>query len=81
MTYLIFGDTFTFPEGTAATNRVFNYAKGLLKNKINVKVICFGNAYLINPNGTIEGIEYYNPFNQSKRNKWFFKRRIIEYSN
>jgi hypothetical protein len=38
MTYIIFGDYFTFPEGTASTNRVYVYAKGLIENGIRLSV-------------------------------------------
>jgi hypothetical protein len=39
MSVVIFGDVFTFPEGNAATNRVYTYAKGFIENGIDVHVI------------------------------------------
>jgi hypothetical protein len=51
MTIIIFGDLFSFPEGHAATNRIYTYAKGLQENGVNVTVICFSNDYLDQPNG------------------------------
>jgi glycosyltransferase involved in cell wall biosynthesis len=82
MAFIIFGDLFSFPEGDASTNRVYTYSKGLSENGINVHVICFGNNYLENHEGKTEGIQYYNPFNQSKRSSYFVVRRwqkLIKY--
>ncbi len=84
MTYLIFGDTFTFPEGSAATNRVYNYAKGFIKNDVNIEILCFNNSYSGNKSGTIEGINYYSAFEQTHRSRWFVKRRwfqLVKYYN
>ena len=84
MTIVIFGDNFSFPEGTASTNRVYTYAKGFIENGVDARVICFNNDYLNESNGIIDGIHYYNPFNQVKRNKYFLKRRwlkLIKYFN
>jgi glycosyltransferase involved in cell wall biosynthesis len=75
MAYVIFGDYFTFPEGTASTNRVFTYAKGFIENGIPVHVICFRNDYLDSFNGQTEGISYYHPFSQVRRNRYFVVRR------
>lgn len=75
MAYVIFGDYFTFPEGTASTNRVYTYAKGFIENGIPVHVICFRNDYLASFNGQTEGINYYHPFGQTKRNRYFVVRR------
>jgi glycosyltransferase involved in cell wall biosynthesis len=75
MTIVIFGDLFSFPEGDASTNRVYTYAKGLSENGINVHVICFSNEYIDDHDGITEGIKYYNPFNQTKRSKYFLIRR------
>jgi glycosyltransferase involved in cell wall biosynthesis len=75
MSIVIFGDLFSFPEGGAATNRIYTYAKGLRENGINVHVICFFNNYMNQPNGIIDGIHYYNPFEQKKRSKYFIVRR------
>jgi glycosyltransferase involved in cell wall biosynthesis len=82
MNYIIFGETFTFPEGSAATNRVHTYAKGFYENGIRVHVICFGNNYNMVAEGTINGINYYNPFGQKKRSNYFVIRRwqkLIKY--
>ena len=84
MSYIIFGDSFTFPEGNAATNRVHAYAKGFKENGIKVHVICFGNNYYVNAESKIEGIYFYHPFNQQTRNKFFIIRRwqkFIKYFN
>ena len=75
MAYIIFGDYFTFPEGTASTNRVYTYAKGFIENGISVHVICFRNDYLDKFNGQTEGINYYHPFGQTERNRHFVIRR------
>jgi glycosyltransferase involved in cell wall biosynthesis len=75
MAFVIFGDLFSFPEGDASTNRVYTYAKGLSENGINVHIICFGNNYIENREGITEGIQYYNPFNQTKRSNYFVVRR------
>ena len=82
MSYIIFGDTFTFPEGGAATNRVHTYAKGFCENGIKVHVICFENEYLHVADGLINGYYFYHPFGQRKRNKYFIirsMRKIIKY--
>jgi glycosyltransferase involved in cell wall biosynthesis len=75
MTIIIFGDLFSFPEGHAATNRIYTYAKGLQENGVNVTVICFSNDYLDQPNGVAEGIPYYNVFNRQVRSDSFLARR------
>ena len=74
MAIVIFGDTFSFPEGNAATNRVYTYAKGFIENNINTYVICFSNDYLVNGNGIAERIHYFHPLNQIKRNNSFLIR-------
>jgi glycosyltransferase involved in cell wall biosynthesis len=74
MSIVIFGDIFTFPDGGAATNRVFTYAKGFNENGIRTHVICFCNEYLNVSSGVMEGINYYYPFEQKKRNKYFIIR-------
>lgn len=66
MSILILGDRFTFPEGNAATNRVYAYAKGFLENGINVHVISFGNEFAEQLAGSIEGIHYYHPFHNGE---------------
>lgn len=73
--FIIFGDSFTFPEGTAGTNRAYTFAKGFLENGINTYVICFQNEYLESYNGNISGIKYYHPLNQTKRSNYFIERR------
>jgi glycosyltransferase involved in cell wall biosynthesis len=75
MSFVIFGELFTFPDGQAATNRIYTYAKGFKENGINVHVICYANNYTEKPNGTTEGISYYHPFEQARRNKYFIVRR------
>jgi len=84
MSIVIFGDLFTFPEGTAATNRVYTYAKGFYENNMNVHVICFENEYLTVGDGIVDNINFYNPFGQSVRNKHFVIRtsqKILKYFN
>jgi glycosyltransferase involved in cell wall biosynthesis len=76
MSFIVLGDSFTFPEGNAATNRVYTYAKGFNENGINVYIICLQNEYLDNFNGVItDGIKYYHPFGQTKRSIYFAIRR------
>jgi glycosyltransferase involved in cell wall biosynthesis len=82
MTYVIIGDVFSFPEGDASTNRVYTYAKGFLENGINAHVVCFGNEYTAFGDGVSEGIFYYHPFDQTRRNKYFIIRnwfKILKY--
>jgi glycosyltransferase involved in cell wall biosynthesis len=77
MSFIIFGDLFTFPDGQAATNRVYTYGKGFKENGINVHVIVFSSTYNEVHNGTtIDGISYYHPFEQKKRSNSFFVRSI-----
>lgn len=77
MSFIIFGDLFSFPDGSAATNRVYTYAKGLKNRGINVHVICFANNYLDRYEGEVEKIKYYHPFAQRTRNKYFIVRRWL----
>jgi glycosyltransferase involved in cell wall biosynthesis len=83
MSVVILGDLFTFPEGNAATNRVYTYAKGFRENRISIHVISLENEYLDISNGSIEGINFYHPFRQKRRNKNFIIRRWqkIKYYN
>lgn len=84
MSIVILGDLFTFPEGNAATNRVYSYAKGFIENGINTYVICFHNEYIDDLNGSIDGIRYYHPFMQTKRSNYFIVRRwykLLKYFN
>jgi glycosyltransferase involved in cell wall biosynthesis len=73
---IILGDSFTFPEGDAATNRVYTYAKGLAENGVSVHVVCFRNDYVSYHSGETEGIKYHLPFRQSQRSPYFIVRRI-----
>ncbi len=75
MMIVIFGDLFTFPDGSAATNRVYTYAKGFVENGINVHVICSMSYYSDNKNGVVDGIHYYIPFTPKQRSSSFFQRR------
>jgi len=84
MSIVILGDNFTFPEGNAATNRVYTYARGFIENNINTTVINFRNDYMENGNGTIEDIQYFHPINRKKRNKYFVIRnwfKFVKYLN
>lgn len=74
MAIIIFGDNFSFPEGSAGTNRLYTYAKGFIENGVRTYVICFKNDYITNGNSIVEGIEYFNPLNQSKKSNSFFVR-------
>ncbi|HLP72164.1 MAG TPA: glycosyltransferase family 4 protein [Bacteroidales bacterium] len=74
MSYVIFGDLFTFPQGEASTNRVHSYAKGLTENGRKVHIICFRNDYLPEAAGELNGIKFYRPFAQKERNPNFFRR-------
>ncbi len=76
MTCIIFGDAFTFPEGDASTNRVYNYARGFLEHGSDVHVVCFRNAYLPVSSGEADGVRYYHPFNRSFRSSSFILRRM-----
>lgn len=77
---IIFGDTFTFPEGNAATNRVYTFAKGFHENGIEAFVICFRNDYVEAVNGSVNSIHYYHPFNQTRRSNSFLKRRLVKFN-
>jgi glycosyltransferase involved in cell wall biosynthesis len=74
---VIFGDLFSFPEGNAATNRVFTFVKGFKENGENVSVICFKNEYVPYVEGIAEGIPYYHAFGQTVRSKSFIRRRFL----
>ncbi|MGN6530136.1 MAG: hypothetical protein ACTHK0_00100, partial [Ginsengibacter sp.] len=75
MAIVIFGDLFTFPDGNAATNRVYTYGKGFLEKGVNTYIICFGNEYIDEREGVINGLHFYHALNQKKRNKYFIIRR------
>src|SRR5688572_13733668 len=82
MSIVIFGDLFTFPHGSAATNRVHTYANGFFENGIDVHVICFTNDYLDSSNGVNDGIKFYHPFSQKRRSRYFLVRqwrKILKY--
>ena len=82
MSIVIFGDIFSFPEGGAATNRVYTYAKGFTENGIKTHVICFANDYVKTGRGVIDGINYYYPFGQDRRSQYFIVRnwkKILKY--
>jgi len=85
MTAVIFGDLFSFPDGgDAATNRVHTYAKGLYENGVNVHVICFLTEYTRSGDGIKDGIYFYHPLRQEKRNKNYFIRnwyKLLKYFN
>jgi glycosyltransferase involved in cell wall biosynthesis len=84
MSYIILGDLFRFPEGNAATNRVFTYAKGLEENGVPAHVICFINDYIEDSQGIAAGIKYYYPFRQQTRSNYFLVRRwkkLLKYKN
>jgi glycosyltransferase involved in cell wall biosynthesis len=76
MSYVIIGDLFTFPEGEAATNRVHTYANGIVANGKGVHVIPFGNVYTHLRDGDINGIQYYHPFTENTRSKYFLVRTL-----
>ena len=76
MSIIILGDLFTFPEGNAATNRVYTYAKGFTENNIKVHIICFTNRHTGDTTGVVDGISYYYPFVQEKRSKFFIVRKF-----
>lgn len=75
MSIVIFGDLFTFPDGNAATNRVYTYAKGFIENGSNTYIVCFRNEYMEVGEGIVDGIYFYHPLCQKKRNKYFIIRR------
>ncbi len=76
MSLVIFGDLFSFPEGSAATNRVYTYAKGFKEHGVNVYVICFNDDYVNEKEGEIDGIKYFQPLAQKQRSGSFFVRRL-----
>lgn len=76
MSVVFFGDLFQFPEGSAATNRLFTYAHGLMEQGVKVNVVCYASYYLPQPNGIADGVTYYTPFNQVERSNSFLVRRL-----
>ncbi|HOW31159.1 MAG TPA: glycosyltransferase family 4 protein [Bacteroidales bacterium] len=79
MSFVIFGDMFSFPEGYAAANRVHSYAKGINELGTKVHVICFSNEYLDPSEGIYQDINYYYPFNQKSRSDKFIVRRWFKF--
>lgn len=77
MAFVIFGDAFTFPDGNAATNRVFTYAKGFIENGVSTHVICFRNDIRNDYDGISNDIFYYHPYGQTERSKYFLVRRWL----
>ena len=75
MSIVILGDLFSIPEGSAATNRVYTYAKGFEAAGVRTHVVGFLNTYMEKPDGVNDGISYYNPFGQKERSSSFFLRR------
>ncbi len=84
MSIVIFGDIFGFPDGGAATNRVYTYAKGFIENGVDVHVVCFTNEYVDVSKGSINGINYYQPLAQKERSNNFIIRnwqKILKHYN
>jgi glycosyltransferase involved in cell wall biosynthesis len=84
MAIVLMGDSFSFPEGNSATNRIYTYAKGFIENGINAYVISVRNDYIKNGNGVINRIQYFNPIDRSERSNSFFLRnwyKIAKYPN
>lgn len=84
MSIIIFGDLFTVPEGNAATNRVYTYAKGFIECGVDVHIVSFSNTYATTNEGNIDGANYYIPFAQKERSKYFLVRRwkkLMKYRN
>jgi glycosyltransferase involved in cell wall biosynthesis len=78
MSFIIIGE-FTFPDGSAATNRVYYYAKGFIENGIDTHVISFVNRYDSPQDGKLDNIKFYTPFGQTKRSKYFFVRSWLKF--
>jgi len=81
---IVIGDSFTFPDGNAATNRVYTYARGLNENGVTPYIICFRNDYRQSHTGQADGICYYYPFRQASRSPYFIVRRwhnFLKYFN
>ncbi len=84
MSFVILGELFTFPEGNAATNRVYNYAKGFIENGINSYVICFRDEYTPIKMGVSQGVKYFIPFSPVKKSDSFFLKvwfKVSKYIN
>lgn len=84
MSIIIIGDSFSFPDGDAATNRVHTYAKGLCENGVKSHVICFASEYNTRGDGTVNGIYFYHPFQHRERSNNFITRqwhKSVKYLN
>lgn len=75
MSYIIFGDSFSFPDGDAATNRVHTYVKGFTEYDKRVYVICFLSEFNSIKDGIINKTNFYYPFEGKPRSKYFLIRR------
>jgi len=83
-TIIIIGDSFTFPDGNAATNRVYTYARGFNESGVKAHIVCFRNDYLESYGGEVDGITFYYPFRRASRSPYFIARRwhnILKYYN
>jgi glycosyltransferase involved in cell wall biosynthesis len=80
MSIVLLGDSFSFPEGNSATNRIYTYSAGFIENGINAYVISIRNDYIPNGNGVINRIQYFNPINQAERNSSFFLRNWYKFA-
>ena len=84
MSFVILGDLFTFPEGNAATNRVYNYARGFIENGVNSYVICFRHEYTHIKEGVSQGVKYYIPFLPVEESNSFLVKiwnKVLKYTN
>lgn len=84
-TILILGDLFTFPQydAHAATGRAYAIASGLKSNRVNSTIVTFSNIY-DKYAGISDGVEFYVPLEQEKRNEHFTIRnyhKIKKYIN
>ena len=76
---------FPFPYGFAGTNRIISYAKGLIFNGYNSKIICIrkteshNNVQNENVDGDFEGIDYKYLSKSTIKSKYLIKRRADNY--
>ena len=80
MSFILLGDEFSFPDGYAATNRVYTYVRGFVENGINTHVICFSNDFNPLKKGTVDGIKFYNTYKPIKRCESFVMRRWYQFA-
>ena len=73
MALIIVGGSFTFPDGGAATNRVYTHGKGLSENGEKVYIICFRNDYLDDNSGEAVTIKYFHLFRNIHKNVFRLK--------